>query len=423
MPGPSPAALPIPAHERRFTPWRQSFRGGTREDRTMREVEVSLPPRLADLDLATPSALGAEMDAALRAISRLDDTHGEHLAPLATMLLRAESVASSKIERVEASTDDYARALHGMKANASAMSMVASTRALADLIDSVGPNTDAHPPGTAGSCTGTGRALTLGAILSAHRILMADDPEERAYAGRLRDMQNWIGGSDHSPRGALYVPPPPETVPAHLDDLIAYAGRTDVPVLTQAALTHAQFESIHPFTDGNGRIGRALINTILRRRGITSRVVVPLASALVARRDDYFDALGAYRAGDAAPIIRAFTHASTLAAEESATTATRLAELPDTWLDAARRPRNGSAARRILDTLLETPVFTTDEIATTVGGPPSSVYAAIDRLHTSVVVRPLTQRTRNQVWGAAALLDELDDLGVRIDARARTERG
>ena len=117
---------------------------------------------------------------------------------------------------------------------------------------------------------------------------MADDPQERAYAGRPREMQNWIEGSDHSPRNATYVPPPPRTVDDYMDDLLAFANRTDIGVLAQAAIAHAQFESIHPFTDGNGRIGRALINTILRKRGATRRVVVPLASAIVARRESYF---------------------------------------------------------------------------------------------------------------------------------------
>ena len=99
---------------------------------------------------------------------------------------------------------------------------------------------------------------------------MQDDPGEVRYAGRIRDMQNWIGGSDYSPRDALYVPPPPETVEGYLDDLIRFANRNDLPVLSQAAVAHAQFESVHPFTDGNGRIGRALINAILRRRGATT---------------------------------------------------------------------------------------------------------------------------------------------------------
>lgn len=398
-------AVPIEPHRRETRPWAQSFRAGTKSDRMLAEVEVSLPPRLGALDLAVPTRLGAMMDDALRTIARLDETHGEHLGSLATLLLRAESVASSRIEHIEASMDDYARSLHGVRANSSAVSMVASTRALGELIGSVDG----------------GRDLVWANVLAAHRVLMEDDPGEAAYAGTVRDTQNWIGGSDHSPRNALYVPPPPATVDTYLADLVEFANRDDVSVLVQAAITHAQFESIHPFTDGNGRIGRALINTALRRRGATSRVVVPLASALVARRDHYFDVLGAYRHGDAGPIITAFSASTALAAQESAVTAARLADMPQEWWEAAGRPRSGSAARKIVDSLLDVPVFSAEQAAERFGGATSSIYAALDRLVSTGVVRPLTTRTRNQVWGASALLDELDDLGVRIGARARRE--
>jgi Fic family protein len=395
----------ITPHARLVEPWRQSFRGGTYEDRMMREVTAWLPPRIADLDLAVPSAIAAEMDLALREIAALDETHGDHLASLSTLLLRAESVASSKIEHVEASMDDYARALHGIRSNPLATSMVASTRALADLIGSVQD----------------GGAIALGDLYRAHAILMADDPQERGHAGRAREMQNWIGGSDHSPRGALYVPPPPRMVADYLDDLARYANRTDTSVLVQVAVAHAQFESIHPFTDGNGRIGRALINTVLRRRGTTRRVVIPLASAIVAHRESYFDALGAYRNGDAGPIIESFAQGSLIASLESRVTADRLSQLPDEWRRAAGGPRRGSATAKILDSLLDSPVFSADDAVQRVGGATSSVYSAIDRLHEAGVLRPLTSRVRNQVWAASSLADELDDLGMRIAARAREE--
>jgi Fic family protein len=404
--GGSPAAVvAIAPHQTEVRPWRQAQRGGTKDDRMLREVEVWLPPAIATADPIVPPWLGATMDRALREIARVDEVHGEHLSALSAMLLRAESVASSKIEQVEASVDDYARALHGVKANASAVSMVASTEALTDLIESVEG----------------GRDVTVANLLSAHRALMRDDLSERLYAGKTRDMQNWIGGSDYSPRGAQFVPPPPETVDGYLDDLVAFANRDDLTVLAQAAISHAQFESIHPFTDGNGRIGRALINTVLRRRGVTTRVVVPLASALVARRDDYFDVLGTYRDGDAGPIIEAFARASTIAAEESADSAARLAALSVEWSEAAGRPRQGSAVRRLVDGLLDNPVFSAEQAGARVGGTASSVYAAIDRLATVGVIRPLTSRTRNQIWGASSLLDELADLGVRIEARAARE--
>lgn len=395
--------MALEPHGRLIEPWQQTFRGGTREDRMMREVETWIPPHIADLDLTLTTRAQGDLDDALREIAALDDTHGEHLASLSTLLLRAESVASSKIENVEATVDDYARALHGVKSNSSATSMVASTKALDDLISSVQHGED----------------IEWENMRAAHAVLMADDPDEHRYAGVVRDMQNWIEGSDYSPRGASYVPPPPRMVEDYLADLVAFANRDDIGVLTQAAVAHAQFESIHPFTDGNGRIGRALINTVLRRRGATRQVVIPLASAIVARRDDYFDTLGAYRDGDAGPIVISFARGSRIAAEESRITATRLAQMPQEWREAAGHPRRGSAAAHLLDGLLDDPVFSAEDAIGRVGTAPSSVYAAIGRLHETGVIRPLTNRTRNQVWIAASLADELDDLGMRIARRAR----
>jgi Fic family protein len=319
------------------------------------------------------------------------------------MLLRTESVASSKIEHVEADVADYVRALHGSRANASATAMAAATVALEALVGSVAD----------------GSALTKKAVLAAHRALMRDDPAEARYAGRVREVQNWIGGSDHSPRGALYVPPPPDLVDDYLADLIRFANRDDLSALVQAAVVHAQFESVHPFTDGNGRIGRALINTVLRRRGFTRSIVVPLASALVARRELYFDVLTEYRHGDPEPIVRAFAVSCAIAAQESTVSAERLALLPDQWRDAVGGARRGSATDSLLGVLALNPVLTAEQAEVLVGSGTSATYRAVVRLVEAGVLRPLTDRKRDQVWGAGDLLDEIDDLGLRIAVRAR----
>lgn len=391
-----------PAHVPDVRPWRQRSRGGTAADRMLTEVVAMRPPLIGDRDVRLSLELVSAMEASVLEISALDHSHGAELGALETLLLRTESVASSKIEHIDASVDDFAQALHGIKANPSATSMAASTAALAALIRSVDEGGD----------------LEVAMVLMAHLALMVDDPHEHAYAGRFRDMQNWIGGSDHSPRNAVYVPPPPETVDDYVADLVVFGNRTDLPVLAQAAVLHAQFESVHPFTDGNGRIGRALINTVLRRRGTTRRVVVPLASALVARRDDYFDVLGEYREGRIEPIIRSFTAASAIAARESRVTAGRIAELQSAWQDKAGS-RRGSAVSRLLAGLISTPIFSASEAAEAIGGATSSVYAGLERLHAAGIIRPLTDRTRNQVWGAVDILDELDDLAARIAAAAR----
>lgn len=392
-----------PRHSTERRPWAQTQRGGTREDRTLRSVTVSLPPYIAKIDVNIDADIAVELELAMSEISRLDGTHGTHLAALSTLLLRTESVASSKIERVEASLDDYARALHGGRSNSSAVSMAAATTALFEMIASV--NRDAP--------------VQMAAILRAHEALMKEDPTEGQHAGQTRTVQNWIGGSDYSPRDALYVPPPPDTVHAYMNDLLKFVNRSDIPVLIQAAIAHAQFESIHPFTDGNGRIGRALINTIFRRRGATTLLVVPLASALVAQRERYFDALNAYRAGDLRPLIVIFANSSKTAAAESRTTAERLAEIPDEWQHMVGPIRRRSAADKLLRLLPSTPIVSSDDVALLVDAPRSSVFTAIKRLHDAGVLRPLTDRKRNQVWGAGLVLDELHDLGHRIE-RAST---
>jgi Fic family protein len=387
-----------PQVTREVRPWRQTVRGGTKADRTFSEVVVSLPALLAEREVPLTASQASKVEAAVRQISALDNSSGEVLPALGVLLLRTESVASSKIERVEASLDDFARALHGVKTNRSAVSMVAAARALSIMIDRVGSSS----------------RVELSDITDAHTALMADDPDEHPYAGRLRAMQNWVGGSDHSPRNALFVPPPPDALAEYMADLVAFSNRDDIPALVQAAIAHAQFETIHPFTDGNGRIGRALINSILRRRGVTTRVVVPLATALVAHRDQYFDLLTDYREGRLGRLIDSFATSSRVAAAESRVTAERLATIPSEWAELTGPVRSGSAASRLLPLLLEHPILSSDHAIQLLGSAPSRAYGAIDRLHEAGVLRPLTERIRNQIWGAGAVLDELDDLVVRV---------
>ena len=141
-----------------------------------------------------------------------------------------------------------------------------------------------------------------------HKALMRDvDPKS---AGRWREEQVWIGGGTHGPRGAMFVPPHHSRVVAAIDDLLGFAQRNDVPVLPQIALAHPQFETIHPFTDGNGRTGRALLQAMLRRKGLTRNVTVPVSAGLLTDTDFYFAALTAYREGDTAPIVRRVSKAA-----------------------------------------------------------------------------------------------------------------
>ncbi len=395
-------ALAWPAHGVRTVPWRQERRGGSKQDRMLREVETRIPPFIADLDVRVPAGLTGAAEAALLALGAMDaDAAGQSVA-LARFLIRTESVASSKIERVSASVEDFARALAGNKSNTSAMSMVAATTALGTMVDAAGDS---------------GR-ISAEDILRAHRDLMRDDLTEGPYAGRVRDSQNWIGGSDYSPLGALYVPPPPELVTELLDDLVRFANRDDLPTLIQAALAHAQFESIHPFGDGNGRIGRALIGAILRRRGVTRNTVVPVASGLLARREDYFDALTDYRDGVIEPLLALILRAATVAAEAGRESILRISAFPEDWAERVEA-RRGSAAAALIPAFFDNPVMGVDDAEAVAGVRGQATYTALARLEDAGVVQEITGRKRDKVWAASDLLAELTVLDSRIAAGMR----
>ena len=220
----------------KIVPWRQHIRAGSKEDRMVRSIRVCNPPEIATCTFKLGSELASRSESAIRAISNLDSAYGEILKSLDRLLIRTESVASSKIENLSATSEEYSRALYGNKSNSSAVAMVAGTNALTGLIASVDT---------------TGK-ITEMAIKTAHHTLMKDVPREQESAGEYRRVQNWIDGSNHSPLGAIFIPPPPEDVESLMKDLLVFANRDDIPVLAQAAITHAQFETIHPFTDGNG---------------------------------------------------------------------------------------------------------------------------------------------------------------------------
>ncbi|MFE6966163.1 Fic family protein [Agromyces sp. NPDC057679] len=388
-----------PAHEVERLPWRQVVRGGSRDDRTLDHVDASVPPMIAGLDLQAPPSLAAACERAVVEIARAEHATGG-LAALGRFLMRTDSVASSRIEYEDASAEDFARALAGSRANSSAQSMVAATRALAGLVDDAGAR----------------REITCDAILEAHRRLLGDDPLDGRYAGRWRTMQNWIGGSDHAPRAALHVPPAPGRVEALMADLVAYLNRDDVPIVVQAAVGHAQFESIHPFTDGNGRIGRAIINAVLRRRGVTGTSVVPVASALLAQRERYFAFIDEYRAGRVAPFVADLAEGLRLAAEESRVSAERLIELPQAW--AAAVPfRADSAGAKLIAAMLDHPVFSIDEIGRVTGSGPANLAPAVARLEAAGVIREITGRKRDRAWLVTDVSGELDDLELRIAGR------
>jgi Fic family protein len=233
-------------------------------------------------------------------------------------------------------------------------------------------------------------------------------------AGRLRDSQSWIGGNDHNPCGADFVPPPPEEVPGLLRDLCDAIHDDRLPPIVQAALVHAQFETIHPFADGNGRTGRALIHVVLKRRRVAPTYVPPISVLLAAHRDHYIEGLIRFRGDRISAWIEQFAAAARGAARLAAAYLEEVQRLSDAWrakLSAgAKAPRSDAAAWVLIDVLPAYPVITAPVAARATGRSRPQIYEALEQLQAAGVVVPLSASRRNRSWQAAGLLDLLEQL-------------
>lgn len=358
---------------------------------------AAVPATIADVALELPpEVLGASTDAA-QEVARFDAELGGEIAPFSAVLLRSESMASSQIENLTASARAIAEATLGEPTGANARKVVGNVAAM-------------------NAALALSDEISSAAILRMHEALLAHtDPE---IAGRWRQEQVWIGGSALGPHDATFVPPRHDLVPAAIDDLVAFAARTDVPVLAHVALAHAQFETIHPFPDGNGRTGRALMHAMLRHAGLTRNVTLPISAGLLVAVEDYFDALTAYRAGDPAPIVERVAEAAYAAVDNGRRLIADLHQVRDGW-NSRVRARRDAAAWRIADLLIRQPVVNVALISRELGIAAPNVYRALAPLVEAEVVTS-SGRQRDRVWRSAEVLRAVDAFARRAGRRRRT---
>lgn len=352
----------------------------------------AVAPLIAKQQLAVSSRVLALADEAVTEIARFDVELGQMIAPFASILLRSEAASSSQIENLTASPGAIVRAEIGLKETVNSALIVSNQRAMSAAV-------------------AASSSLSLETLLLIHRVLMEKfDPRN---AGRLREVPVWIGGDGFGPHLADYVAPKADAVPELMADLLAFCERDDLPALALVAIAHAQFESIHPFTDGNGRTGRALVQVLLNRLGISQSVMVPVSAGLLHDTANYFAALDRYRAGDPEPIIEVFANAALLAVTRGRVLALELQRVRTAW-DQQLNLRSDAGAVRLLDELLGTPVINRSRATALLGISPANAQLAIDKL---VAVGILTQQgngQRNRIWQALDVLGALDDFALSL---------
>jgi Fic family protein len=348
-----------------------------------RPARAWLPDPLSARPLNLPVEVVRSTERAAAAVVRVGDRLPSGYEPLARLLLRAEGIASSNIEGLRAPVAQVAAAELDEAAAPREAALVAGNLAVV---------------GDALEHAGSTRLLTIKTIHAWHRRLMQESGLPPHLIGAFRDAQGWIGG--RGPQDAVYVPPPAPAVPALMDDLVAFVNAYDADAVTQAAVGHAQFETIHPYGDGNGRIGRLLVLWTLRRR---LAVAVPPPTSVVIARDPggYLSGLHWFRTGEDARWVTWFADVVSGSARAALEWADELDALMADWHARLGDLRADAAARKIAAATVARLVDVSDTAART----------AIEQLHARGIVEPYAVPARGpgrpRTWWFAKELADL----------------
>lgn len=365
-----------------------------------------LPDLLASFDIGLSASAANAVSSAERAVVDLGTTqrHLTNTEPLARLILRAEALSSSKIEGLELGA--------GRLLEYEALEELGVPRRFDGTEAAVLANikTMQH---SAGALAQAGD-ITLADICEINALLLKNT-HMAERGGALRTEQNWTGGNNVNPVGAAYVPPRPDDVPRLMDDLVCFCASSPLPPLAVAAIAHAQLETIHPFVDGNGRTGRALVHVLLARAGIATKVVPPVSLVLATDKARYINHLVAYRTDDADPAspdrqaamsdwVEYFANACLIACGRAEGFERRMEKMRAGWHDACPA-RHGSAAFLLIDALVDNPVVSVASAARLVGRSREAARLAVNSLVEKGV---LVQNARNRKSGIFAAPKAID---------------
>lgn len=355
--------------------------------RMLPTYEASIPHLIANRDVILSPQLAARVSDLLVSIARFDGEQMQRGYDLPALLLRSESSASSQIEHLTSSVRNVALAELADESPQNARLVAGNVAAMRKALESQDE-------------------ITVDSIRDVHRILINWSGE--SFGGELRREQVWVGGTPYSPHGAHYVPPTWQRVPEYLDDIVAFISREDVDPIVQAAVAHAQFETVHPFIDGNGRTGRVLLHKILRRSGVLLHVTLPLSAGLLHNVDAYMKSLEAYQEGNPIAVVEQLVDALELSLMVGRLVARNLDGVFAGWRGLMTERANSSIHRLPL-VLAEQPVVTVPYVAEKMGITTRAAQNLVSRACEYEILRPLGNRRRGVFYQADELIDVLEE--------------
>lgn len=369
-------------------------------------IPAALPP---DPPVSFDMELSRLHEAAVQALGQLEGMSAG-LAPdrLLYMYVRKEAVLSSSIEGTQSTLADLLQYENQAVPGTPIDDVQEVSRYVAALHHGIALIRSDHLP------------LSLRLIREVHRVLMAQGRGSQQTPGEFRRSQNWLGGS--APWNAQFVPPPPHEMMHALDNFERFLhdqyGYT--PPVIKAGLAHAQFETIHPFLDGNGRVGRLLINLLFVVDGVLSQPFFYLSLYLRQNRAEYYDALQRVRLdGDWEGWLRFYLIGVELVAREAAKTAVALRDLFDSDQQrVAVLGRAAGSALQVFELLRDRTALNVPRAAQQLGLTWPTVNSAMKRLEALGIAREMTGRARDRVYVYDRQLRILNDgLGTLPDVQ------
>ncbi len=336
----------------------------------------------------TPELRG-KFDQALLSLGRLDSisTFLPDISLFLYMYVRKEAVLSSMIEGTQSSLSDLLLFELGMESGVPMDDVREVSNYVAALDHGLARLTEGFP-------------LSLRLIKEMHSILLAKGPGSNQTPGAFRRTRNWIGGT--RPGNAAFVPPPAEQVMECMGklELFLHDQPEPTPALLKAALAHVQFETIHPFLDGNGRLGRLLITLLLFEQKVLREPLLYLSLYFKAHRRYYYELLDNVRlTGDWEAWLDFFAEAVIVTATQAVETAQQLADLANKDRDKiSSLGRPAPSALRIHRAMMEHPITTSGWLVKKTGITPATVNKCLAHLERLGIVRELTSRKRNRLF-------------------------
>jgi Fic family protein len=252
--------------------------------------------------------------------------------------------------------------------------------------------------------------LSLRLVRELHARLMAGVRGDYAAPGAFRRTQNWIGPPGCSLANATYVPPPPHGMMEALGAWESFLHDRSLPPLAQAALMHYQFEAIHPFVDGNGRVGRLLITLFLIERALLPAPLLYLSAFFEATRRDYYERLlSVSLRGEWAAWLEYFLNGVARQSEDALSRAARINALLAEWRLIAAAGSSSRVPFALVDLLAENPYWTVKGAAERLSIAYTTAQRAMERLEAGSIVFRTTDAKRNRVYCARALLEILEE--------------